>query len=116
MNVNEEQNKKAKINVKEKERLIKEKEQLINESYAGFIINDFPKTLEQYKLFEYKCTGFTEELDKPMEEKDIEKEELLYPLDKIYYIKNKTENIKSVFDKYCIFEVSDEEILKRKNE
>ena len=115
MTLGEEQNKKAKVNVKEKERLIKEKEQLINESYAGFIINDFPKTLEQYKLFENKCTGFTEELDKPMEEKDIEKEELLYPLDKIYYIKNKTENIKSVFDKYCIFEVSDEEILKRKN-
>ena len=115
MNLNEEQNKKAKINVKEKERLIKEKEQIINESYSGFIINDFPKTLEQYKLFEKKCTGFVEELDKEKEEKDIEKEELLYPLDKIYYPKNKSENTKSVFDKYLIFEVSDEEILNRKN-
>ena len=52
MALTEEQNKKAKINVKEKERLIKEKEQLINESFSGFIINDFPRTLEQYKLFE----------------------------------------------------------------
>ena len=115
MNVNEEQNKKAKINVKEKERLIKEKEQLINESYTGFIINDFPINLSQFKLIEKKCTGFIEELDKPKEEKDIEKEQLLFPLDKIYCPKNKIENIKSVFDKYCIFEISDDEILKRKN-
>ena len=115
MALTEEQNKKAKINVKEKERLIKEKEQLINESFSGFIINDFPRTLEQYKLFEKKCTGFVEELDKEKEEKDIEKEELLFPLEKIYYPKNKSENIKSVFDKYLIFEVTDDEILKRKN-
>ena len=115
MNINEEQSKKAKVNVKEKERLIKEKEQIINESYSGFIINDFPKNLDQFKLFEKKCTGFVEELDKEKEEKDKEKEELLYPLNKIYYPKNKSENIKSIFDKYCIFEVQDEEILKRKN-
>ena len=115
MTVTEEQNKKAKVNVKEKEKLIKEKEQIINDSYIGFIINDFPKTLEQYKLFENKCTGFVEELDKQKEEKDIEKEDLLYSLNKIYYPKNKAENIKSVFDRYCIFDVSDEEILKRKN-
>ena len=29
--------------------------------------------------------------------------------------KNKTENTKSIFDKYCLFEVSDDEILNRKN-
>ena len=115
MAITEEQNKKAKINVKEKERLIKEKEQIIKDSYIGFIINDFPRTLEQYKLFEHKCTGFTEELDKQKEEKDIEKEELLYPINKIYHPKNKMDNIKSAFDRYCIFDVSDEEILNRKN-
>ena len=115
MTSNEDPNKKVKVNLKEKERLIKDKEQLINESYTGFIINDFPKTLEQFKLFEKKCTGFVEELDKEKEEKDLEKEELLYPLDKIYCPKNKRENIKSIFDKYCVFEVSDDEILKRKN-
>ena len=115
MNESEEQNKKAKVNVKEKERLLKEKEQLINESYSGFILNDFPKNLEQFKLFEKKCTGFVEELDKEREEKDIEKEQLLYPLNKIYVPKNKSDTIKSVFDKYCLFEVEDEEILKRKN-
>ena len=113
--LNEEQNKKGKINIKEKERLIKEKEQIINESFIGFILNDFPKTLEQFKLFENKCTGYIEELDKPKEEKDMEKEELLYPLDKIYYPRNKLDNIKSIFDKYCIFDIEDEEILKRKN-
>ena len=40
------------MNESQKERLIKDKEQLINESYTGFIINDFPKTLEQFKLFQ----------------------------------------------------------------
>ena len=111
----EDTNKKGKTNIKEKDRLIKDKEQLINESYTGFIINDFPKTLTQFKLLEKKCTGFVEELDKEKEDKDKEKEELLYTVDKIYYPKNKTENIKSIFDKYCLFEVSDDEILNRKN-
>ena len=115
MTSNEENTKKGKVNIKEKDRLTKDKETLINESYSGFIINDFPKTLTQFKLFEKKCTGFVEELDKEKEDKDKEKEELLYILDKIYYPKNKNENIKSIFDKYCLLEVSDEEILKRKN-
>ena len=115
MTSNEENTKKGKVNIKEKDRLTKDKEALINESYSGFIINDFPKTLTQFKLFEKKCTGFVEELDKEKEDKDKEKEELLYILDKIYYPKNKNENIKSIFDKYCLLEVSDEEILKRKN-
>ena len=56
-----------------------------------------------------------EELDKEKEDKDKEKEELLYTVDKVYYPKNKTENTKSIFDKYCLFEVSDDEILNRKN-
>ena len=112
---NEEQNKKSKINIKDKERLLKEKEQLMSEPYIGFIINDFPKTLSQYKLFEYKCTGFVEELDKQKSEKEIETEELLYPLDKLYHPNHKIDDIKSVFNKYCIFNVEENEILNRNN-
>jgi hypothetical protein len=111
----EEQNKKGKINIKDKERLIKEKEQLIAESYIGFIINDFPKTLAQFKLFEFKCTGFVEELDKQKSEKETETEELLYPLEKIYHPNRKIDDIKSVFNKYCIFNVDESEILNRSN-
>ena len=109
----EEQNKKSKINLKDKERLTKEKEQLINESYIGFIINDFPKTLAQYKLMEYKCIGFVEELDKQKSEKEAETEELLYCLDKIYHPSHKADDINSVFNKYCIFNVDENEIINR---
>ena len=109
----EEQNKKSKINIKDKERLIKEKEQIVSEPYVGFIINDFPQTLAQYKLFEFKCTGFVEELDKQKSEKESETEELLYPLDKIYHPNHKIDDIKSVFNKYCIFNVDENEILNR---
>ena len=109
----EEQNKKSKINIKDKERLIKEKEQLNSEPYIGFIINDFPKTLVQYKLFENKCTGFVEELDKQKSEKETEIEELLYPLDKIYHPNHKIDDINSVFNKYCIFNVDENEIINR---
>ena len=111
----EEQNKKSKINIKDKERFLKEKEQLISEPYIGFIINDFPKTLAQFKLFEFKCTGFVEELDKQKSEKEIETEELLYPLEKIYHPNHKMDDIKSVFNKYCIFNVDENEILNRSN-
>ena len=111
----EEQNKKGKIVNKDKERYLKEKEQLISDSYIGFIINDFPKTLAQFKLFELKCTGFIEELDKQKTEKDMEIEELLYPLDKIYHPNRKIDDIKSVFNKYCIFNVDENEILNRNN-
>ena len=109
----EEQNKKSKVNLKDKERLIKEKEQLISEPYVGFIINDFPQTLAQFKLFELKCTGFVEELDKQKSEKEAETEELLYPLDKIYHPNQKIDDIKSVFNKYCIFNVDENEIINR---
>ena len=111
----EEQNKKSKINIKDKERFLKEKEQLLSEPYVGFIINDFPKTLSQYKLLEYKCTGFVEELDKQKSEKETETEELLYPLDKLYHPNHKIDDIKSVFNKYCIFNVDENEILNRNN-
>ena len=109
----EEQNKKSRINLKDKERFLKEKEQLLSEPYVGFIINDFPKTLAQYKILEYKCTGFVEELDKQKSEKETETEELLYPLDKLYHPNNKIDEIKSVFNKYCIFNVDENEILNR---
>ena len=109
----EEQNKKSKVNLKDKERFIKEKEQLMSEPYVGFIINDFPQTLAQFKLFELKCTGFVEELDKQKSEKEAETEELLYPLDKIYHPNQKTDDIKSVFNKYCIFNVDENEIINR---
>lgn len=109
----EEQNKKGKVNNKDKERYLKEKEQLISESYTGFIINDFPKTLAQFKLFEFKTTGFVEELDKQKGEKETEIEELLYPLDKIYHPNRKIDDIKSVLNKYCIFNVDENEIINR---
>ena len=112
---NEEQNKKSKINLKDKERLLKEKEQLMSEPYIGFIINDFPKTLSQFKLLEYKFTGFVEELDKQKSEKEIETEQLLYPLDKLYHPNSKIDEIKSIFNKYCIFNVEENEILNRNN-
>ena len=109
----EEQNKKSKINLKDKERFLKEKEQLNAEPYVGFIVNDFPQTLPQFKLFELKCTGFVEELDKQKSEKETETEELLYPLDKLYHPNHKIDDIKSVFNKYCIFNVDQNEILNR---
>ena len=45
----------------------------------------------------------------------MEIEELLYPLDKIYHPNRKIDDIKSVFNKYCIFNVDENEILNRNN-
>ena len=114
-NIDQTKKNKGKLNDNQKNNYLKEKEQLINNSFSGFIIVDFPKTLAQFKLFEYKCTGFVEELDKEKTEKEIELDNLLYPLDKIYHPSVKSEDIKSVFNYFCIFNVEEEEILNRVN-
>ena len=111
--IKEEQAKKAKTKVKEEQNLTNEKNQLIQDSYSGFIVVDFPKTYAQFKLLEYRCTGFVEEISKEKSEKEIVHDELLFSIDRPFHSNYSKENVKSIFDMFCIFEVSEEESLRR---
>ena len=113
--IREEQLKKPKAKVKEEQNFIKEKETLIHNSYKGIILDDFPQTLNQFKLFEKRCTGFIEQLDLPKPEKEIENENLLFIIDKIFHTDPKKQGITSVFDNFCLFDVSEQETLRRVN-
>ena len=113
--IKEEQIKKPNAKKKEEQQFLKDKENLQIESYKGFILIDFPKTLEQFKLFEKKCTGFEVQLDKPKTEKENEKEILLHCIDNLYHTDGKKIEMKSIFDRFLFFELNEEETLRRTN-
>ena len=113
--IKEEQIKKPNAKKKEEQQFLKDKENLQLESYKGFILIDFPKTLEQFKLFEKKCTGFEVQLDKPKTEKENEKEILLHCIDNLYHTDGKKIEMKSIFDRFLFFELTEEETLRRTN-
>lgn len=117
--IHEEQAKKPKAKVKEEQTLKNELEKINTESYSGFIIVDFPRTYNQYILFEKMTTGFTQQIDKPVNQRDLLVYELTYGIDKHYH-NNEPSNegihsqgSTSLFDKYIWIEVDEEETLRR---
>lgn len=111
--IKEEQAKKPKAKVKEEQNFINEKNKLIQDSYSGFIFVDFPQNYSQFKLMENKCTGFVEEISKVKTEKEILHDYLELSIDRPFHTNIIKEIPKSLFDSFCIFEVEEEECLRR---
>lgn len=111
--IKEEQAKKPKAKVKEEQNFMNEKNKIIQDSYSGFIFVDFPQNYSQFKLMENKCTGFVEEISKIKTEKEILHDYLELSIDRPFHTNITKEIPKSLFDSFCIFEVEEEECLRR---
>ena len=127
----EEQSKKAKNKAKEESALRAELEKLNVEGYKGFICVDFPTTYQQYTLLVNMATGYTQQIDKPINTRNEQKYELTFNLDKHYPNHNVpfplsnqsifTSSVETVPSKQCMFdmfiwlEVNESETLRRVN-
>ena len=129
--ISDEQNKKVKNKAKEEAALRAELEKLNVEGYKGFICVDFPTTYQQYTLLVNMATGYTQQIDKPINTRNEQKYELTFNLDKHYPNHNVpfplsnqtlfTSAIETVPSKQCMFdmfiwlEVNESETLRRVN-
>lgn len=111
--IREEQAKKAKVKVKEEQSLNNEYIQLANDSYSGFIIIDYPKTQEQFVLFEKKTKGNMQEIDQEPTELFNKQIELTKAIDRPYHSLVSKGKMKSFFDGYCLFDVNEKEAMRR---
>jgi len=100
-------------NMKNETFYINEIQKLSIESNKGFIIIDFPETLEQAKYFEKKITGYISEIEKPKNFISQIKENYNIILDKISKSDNQKNLIQGAFDLIFYLETSNEEILRR---
>ena len=82
-----------KPNLKEEQNLENEIENIQKETYMGFIISDFPKTLNQCTLLENYLTGYVDPSTQPKPLKDVELDLLSNLLD-IYYKPKEDNTIK----------------------
>ena len=111
------------------QKLTEELEKIINESFEGFILYDYPNNYNQYLILEKLTTGFTPEIDKNPDKRDLYMNILTNSLDKPYinisklnkevseFLNNSSKNFKknSFFNCYILLELSEEETLKRMN-
>ena len=110
--IHEEQVKKPKAKIKEEQYIKEELKKMSMSSYYGFIITDFPKNVEQARIFEFKINGYTQAIENNKTESEIEKENLLYFCDKD--IKASSLSIKDcALNKFLIFDITEEEIIRR---
>lgn len=110
--IKEEQVKKPKAKVKEEQYIKEELKKMSANSYRGFIIVDFPKNVEQARIFEYKISNYTQTVESNRTEADLEKERLLSICDK--EIKSTSQSIKDCsLNKFLIFDITEEDIMKR---
>ena len=79
-----------KPNLKEEQNLQNEIDNIINESFKGFILTDFPRTISQCILLENYLTGYIDPTSKPKSQKDFVFDSLANILDIEY--KPKTNN------------------------
>ncbi len=79
-----------KPNLKEEQNIQNEIENIINESFKGFILTDFPRTISQCILLENYLTGYIDPTSKPKSQKDFVFDSLANILDIEY--KPKTNN------------------------
>lgn len=110
--IKEEQIKKPKAKVKEEQYIKEELNKISINSYRGFIIVDFPKNIEQARIFEYKINNYIQAVESNRTEADLEKEKLLSLCDK--EIISTSQSIKDCsLNKFIIFNINEEDIMKR---
>lgn len=106
-------NPKAKTGTKNESHYIQELNKLNIDSNKGFILIDFPNNFSQASLLEKKLTGFVFELEKPMSEFEIIRDNYSQILDKTFKPLKKRTLIEGGLDVCLYLEAESKECIRR---
>jgi adenylate kinase family enzyme len=106
-------NKKVKIKQNEEQILNQELMKISLDSLVGFVIVDFPNSYNQAKLLERTLTGYISEIEKPLSQCQIFKENASLILDKSKKIEKPKELIQSGMDIIFHLDVPSQECIRR---
>lgn len=111
--IKEEQSKKPKTKLKEEQHFLSELAKLNNDTSKGFVVINFPTTLKQAKLLEFKITGYIQEIDKAKSENEKYKNKFSIILEKQTREKIASELKQSALNATILLDVPSKECIRR---
>jgi hypothetical protein len=98
---------------KTEQQLLQEKQKVLSEFNKGFILINFPKTIQQAKILERKLSCFYSELEKSESNASIMRNNFLMLCDNSYKIPEKNNNNESGFNLCINLDADSEECFRR---